>query len=204
MSGSNSRIPRGNPGNTDNLSSLEIIPLFGIYVIDGWGHDACALILKVNTPSHWQGPGDCARRIAGSIKSTRLWGPTKHPKAGIVAFCLQASDPRHALAFSIFRGLSTMGGSNGSNHPGKLSDLSRSTTCQPESRAFGERELGPEDQTEFLAGIVTNDWRRRRPFATRKIEGPRATRAGFLTNAKSAMASVRYLAGTGPDRTASH
>ena len=97
-----------------------------------------------------------------------------------------------------------MGGSNGSNHPGKLRYLGRSTTCQPESGAFGEEELGPEDQTEFLAGTVTNDWRQRRPFATRKIMGPRATREGFLANAKSVMASVRYQAGTGADRTASH
>jgi hypothetical protein len=97
-----------------------------------------------------------------------------------------------------------MGGSNGSNSPGKLRDLGRSTTCQPKSGAFGEKELGPEDQTEFLAGTVTNDWRQRRRFATRKIKGPRATRAGFLANATSVMDSVRYQAGTGADRTASH
>ena len=82
-----------------------------------------------------------------------------------------------------------MGGSNGSNHPGKLSDLSRSTTCQPESRAFGERELGPEDLTEFLAGTVTNDWRQRRPFAGNGQISPltdcarRDARLGDLSNA---------------------
>ena len=96
-----------------------------------------------------------------------LWGLPKHPKAGKVTFCLQASDPRHALAFSGFRGLTTMGGSNGSNHPGKLRDLGCSTTCQPESGAFGEQELGTEDQIEFLSGTVTNDWRQRRPFTLR-------------------------------------
>ena len=97
-----------------------------------------------------------------------------------------------------------MGSSNGSNHPGELRDLGRSMTRHPESGAFGEEELGPGDKTEFLAGIVTNDWRQRRPFATRKIKGPRATCAGFLANAKSVMDSVRYQAGTGADRTASH
>ena len=75
-------------------------------------------------------------------------------------------------------------------------------TCQPESGAFGEGEIGLEDQTEFLAGTVTNDWHQRRRFATRKIKGPRATRAGFLANAKSVVASARYQAGTenGPNR----
>jgi hypothetical protein len=96
-----------------------------------------------------------------------------------------------------------MGGSNGSNYPGKLRDLGRSMTRQPESGAFGEGELGTEDQTESLAGTVTSDWRQRRPFATRKIKRPRAIRAAFLANAKSVMASVRYQAGTRADRTAS-
>jgi len=97
-----------------------------------------------------------------------------------------------------------MGGSSGSNSPGKLRDLGPSTTCQPNSGASGEGELGTEDQTESLAGTVTNDRRQRRPFATRKIKGPRATHAGFLANAKSAMASVRYQAGTGAERTVPH
>ena len=154
--------------------------------------------------SPWQGPGDRERRIAGRIKSARLWGPPKHPEAGKVTFRHQVSDPRHAPAFSRFLGLSRMDGSNGSNHPGKLSDLGRSMTRQPGSGAFGEGELGPEHQTEFLAGTVTNDWRQRRPFATRKIKGPRATHAGLLANAKSAMASVRYQARTGADRTVPH